>query len=66
MTVARQKSDWDHTAGLLAKIHNVNCSARSSMVKNPDELNPYRQAREPIAEATIDDVIGAFVEKEVQ
>ena len=40
----RDELEWNHTASLVAMIHNVNCSKKSDM-KNPDQFNPHRMSK---------------------
>lgn len=47
MAEARLQSEWDRTASLLAKIHNVNCSKTSDMIRDPAALNPLRAPKVP-------------------
>ena len=47
MFAARQANDWDHTAALLAKIHNVNVTKSSDTI-TPAACNPYRNDEPPI------------------
>lgn len=37
------QTDWDRTAMIVAKIHNVNCANKSDMVRDPSVFNPLRQ-----------------------
>ncbi len=78
MTEARQVSEWDHTAAILCKIHNLAASDKSETESDPCKFNPYRVAMARritrrdedttadggFATATIEDVIAAFVEEE--
>ncbi len=71
-------SDWDHTAAILCKVHNLAANDRSELQGDPNKFNPYRVmaarriARKEqdttkdgdFADATIDDVISAFVSEE--
>jgi hypothetical protein len=43
MATARQRSEWDRAAALVAKLHNVNCSKRSDMIRDASALNPFRK-----------------------
>ena len=42
MYEARLASDWDHTAEMIAKIHNVNCTKAGDTVSSA-QLNPFRK-----------------------
>ncbi len=79
MTEARQLSDWDHTAALRCDMYNFASSfAGGKPQEDQNKFNPYRVmaarriARKEqdttvdgdFADATIDDVISAFVSEE--
>ena len=42
MYQAQQLETWDHTAVIVAKIHNANCTKKSQLVK-PATEHPYRR-----------------------
>ena len=46
MFQARLAGEWDHTAALLAKLHNVNVTKSSDTI-TPAACNPYRQQEQP-------------------
>ncbi len=35
------EAHWDQTAALIAKLHNVNCTKESSLIRDPKALNPF-------------------------
>lgn len=44
MSRSRLSSDWDRTALLLAKMHNVAAAKRSDLL-HPRDFHPYAPAR---------------------
>jgi len=44
MAYGRRRENWDATAHLLAKIHNVNCT-RGCDVMAPADFHPIRRGR---------------------
>jgi hypothetical protein len=64
MLDGRRREAWDHTSFLLAKIHNVNCLKRSSMV-TPNACHPYRRARRdtPRLRVDVDRLFDIFMAK---
>jgi len=51
MALGRRRDAWDHTAKIVAKVHNVNCTKKSDQV-DPAELNPYRNTKAEAEELT--------------
>jgi hypothetical protein len=45
MTEGKQRADWNHTAAVLAKLHNVNCAKKSDL-KTPADFHPFEKAKE--------------------
>lgn len=39
---SHQRDAWDHTAAIIAKLHNLQCVRKSDTIM-PAEVNPYRQ-----------------------
>ena len=45
MAEGRGEDCWNHTASLLAQTYNIN-RPKGKAALNPDQLNPYRAAKE--------------------
>ena len=43
MALAHERSEWDRTASIIQKLHNVNCSKRADMIADARTINPYRE-----------------------
>ena len=43
MALAHERSEWDRTASIIQKLHNVNCTNRANMIADARTLNPYRE-----------------------
>lgn len=37
---------WNHTASVIAKVHNLNCT-KTSQLKTPMDFHPYAKAKQP-------------------
>ena len=44
MADGKRKDAWYHTAAIIAKVHNVNCSKKSEL-KKPTAFHPYMQQK---------------------
>ena len=40
MAEGAQKERWNHTASLVAKLHNVNCTRKPDMIR-AEEVHPF-------------------------
>lgn len=58
MAEGRLATQWDQTVEIVAMIHNVNCTKRSSRIKDPSKLNPIRASLKPKARGSVDDLAG--------
>jgi hypothetical protein len=56
MAEGKMTSAWDHTAAILAKLHNVNCTKPNQMIKNPTTLNPMRVKQKKGGKADMTDL----------
>ena len=43
MAEARRRDMWDHTAGLLALLYNINRDPKRSRAMRPEDFHPLRQ-----------------------
>lgn len=59
METAREKAAWDHTANLLAAMHQIHCRGRFSVA----QFHPYYRAPRgaPITASSIETLIAAWV-----
>jgi len=59
------ETQWEHTAWLIAKLHNVNCTKKSDLVM-PDDVNPYpkRRQKRPVPKVGVD-VLRVFVDGKI-
>lgn len=62
MLHGQRKESWDHTANVLAMLHNVNCMDASSRI-TPLDAHPYRrkaQSEDTAIKISVDDLAGIY------
>lgn len=62
----KNKTQWEHTASMLAVISNIMCDKKEKCVK-PDDLNPYviatKTNKQDIPKADIKILKDVFIDK---